>query len=1281
MRQRNKKIVVIVGIIAALAIILVLNKNSIVRYIYHKRFFDGPPMDTKKKGLNISKIINFNFTLADQEFINSFSNTISPRSNHWRTMDMDIDGENYSVEISFFDKYFKYLRLNDINRSLSLRLPRTHYHNRIRCFDIFQVDKIDLFEQELIYKLARKLDIYVPYTEYVDFQVHYVNNGITFFKQAYDNIFLEQNKLTNSIIFMMEKDRDNRWKIKYLYNEYDSVRNPGVFKHLNNFFERLEAGDDHLLIKYFDPDYIARFEMLRQLLGASPGFLMEDNIRFIYNIHDGKFYPILDESNLYNMQMSRKNKTFKLLRKQIKKNPLIKEKKRNYIFKLAENYETIFGHYKLLEKQYSNGNSSSLHNRLRVKLISGYFENNVYNKLKQFKTNRLTGGDDPGFFLNETSGNKKENSACPYKPIVTAKSGGYLDQMLLAPKIVKGKYGNLNLKFRKDNRIILKKGDYTIKETVFIPMGYVLEIEAGTVIRMGSKVSFISYSPLLILGTKEEPVVIKALKKKKPFGVWAVKGMGEEISIVEYLDFSGGSSAFVAGCFYPAGLNFFEMKVEIKNSQIHHTYGHDGLNVKRGLVLLENNRFYSNAIDHAALDFCKGVVIDNRFIDDAVSRNGDALDLSGSEFFVANNLFANFLDKGLCIGEKSKCFLYNNVIRQNRIGIASKNQARVMVMNNRFYDNTKAIAAYQKDPMFGGGDVYLFGNDFKSNDQLYRLDKDSQIYKLECTKEFKEKLDRSIAAKRLDEIFLIVDAIITKYKYEENEIDAFYIADKKVAVDERTKVIFASLPQGAGTYQKIAYKTRLKETEVFIKPIFYGIRKPGKENNREIKLENKRNYDFKDYIFHGKIILKHKYQHNEYDLYVTTGSLPIIDIDTTGTHGIPRVIKNEPKIPCKIRIFSTNKTAHKQYKTYANIILDAEIEGRGKKWPKWKYGITLDNSYPLEGMINSKRWVLESSFIEKTLMRSKIAFDLLEQFREDKKRQKIVPQSRFVEVILNGNYNGIYLLTEHINKDFLGLEEYDKNKRFNSVLYRSRNENANFSAYNSGSFYKKDYKHFPGKRQPLEKARDPIWGWHSGFEQRYPRIKKHGEHWKPIEDFTRFAALSSDQKFQGEIFRMLDRDSYIDLWIFTQIIDDSDGLDKNRYLARDEGRNAKWYIIPWDKDGVFGRKYNMEKRSHKNWLSTNLFERCMQIDSFRKAFKVRWNELKEKGILSGENIFKMIDQNALLSKDARKRNFARWPINYYMYPDTKNFYQEINYMKEWIVKRIKWLDRRINLLE
>lgn len=1282
MRLRNRKLLFAVGIAALVAIFVVLNMNNIVRHIYHSRYFDGPPMDAKRKSLSLSKTVNFKFNLEDIEFINSFSNTIVPRDTRQRKVELEINGENYSAQLSAFNNHFKCIPLNDINRAFSLQFPKKHFHNNIRCYNIFQVDKIDLFEQELIYELARKTGLYVPRTEYVDVKIHGVHDGISFFKQAYDNIFLTQNQLPDSIIFMMGKDRprrnkkDHGWTIDYLCKGESSRRYPGVFKHLDRFFTLLEAEDPHLLDKYFDIDYIARFEVLRELLGASTGFLLEENIKFIYNIFNGKFYPILDESNLYNMQTDRKNKNFKLLRKQIKKNPSIEAKKKYYLAKLAEHYKELFLHYKNLETQYTFRDDESLHNRVRIKLISSYFENNVYKTLEEYNAKPLPprpAGSGAEFYLGAKT--HPGSGEFPYEPLPESRE--YLDFILLAPGKLEGIYGNLNLEIKKDNRIVLKKGEYTLRKTVFIPRGYVVVIGAGTTFNMAPGVSFISYSPLHIWGTKEDPVVVRALKKKKPFGVWAVNGDGENYSMVEYLDFSGGSKAVEAGCVYPGGLNFHETNLELRNSRIHHNQGHDALNAKWGKVLLENNRFYSNSTDHAALDFCKGVVTGNQFIDDTADREGDALDLSGSQFFVSRNVFAQFVDKGLSIGEDSRCFLYDNVIRHNRIGAASKNRARVVIMGNKFFDNTRAIAAYQKESMYGGGYVYLFANDFRANDQLYRIDKDSLIYTLEDHDLYKEKFDRLIENKELDAIFSVIDGLIDKYKYENTGIETFDIGPWKADVDEKHKVIFAALPHGAATSQVITYKTRFEAAEMFIKPTRRGIKSPDKATNRESQLLSGRAYDFVDYIFHGKVILKYKFQRSEYDLYVTTGTLPIIEIDTSGEHGIPRVIKNEPKVPCKIRIFSGGKAGDHKLRRYANRLLDGRIEGRGKKLPKWKYGITLEDPYPLEGMNDAKHWVLESSFIEKSLMRSKVAFDLLEQFREDKKNRRIAPRSRFVEVMLNGSYHGAYLLMEHINRDFLGLEAFDRNKEFNSVLYRARNINANFSANNYESAYDKDYKRFPGRHQPLEKASDPIWGWHSGFEQRYPDEKKHGEYWQPIESFTRFAALAPDNRFGEQIFQLMDRDSYIDLWIFTQLIDDSDGLFKNRYLARDRGKDAKWFIVPWDKDGIFGRRHDMEKRTFNKWLSTPLFERCMRIGSFREAFKARWDTLVQKGIISEANIFAKIEQNINVLKDAQARNFTRWPADYYMYPDTHDFYREIEYMKEWIRTRIQWLDKRI----
>jgi hypothetical protein len=224
------------------------------------------------------------------------------------------------------------------------------------------------------------------------------------------------------------------------------------------------------------------------------------------------------------------------------------------------------------------------------------------------------------------------------------------------------------------------------------------------------------------------------------------------------------------------------------------------------------------------------------------------------------------------------------------------------------------------------------------------------------------------------------------------------------------------------------------------------------------------------------------------------------------------------------------------------------------------------------------------------------------------------------------------------------------------------------------------YEHFMGKRQPAIKSNDPIQGWHSGFAQRHPDTDKFGEHWAAIETFSRFAALAEDDQFQSEIFTHLDRDRYIDLWILIQLCDDSDGLYQNRYFARQRGENARWIIIPWDKDGVWGRDYRMRKRPPDRWLSNHLFNRCLKIDSFRQDLVSRWRDLVRRGVISTEHIFAMIDENQSRIAYAAARNFKRWPADHPIYPDDTNFQQEIDYMKLWIEERIRRLDKKISSL-
>ena len=579
---------------------------------------------------------------------------------------------------------------------------------------------------------------------------------------------------------------------------------------------------------------------------------------------------------------------------------------------------------------------------------------------------------------------------------------------------------------------------------------------------------------------------------------------------------------------------------------------------------------------------------------------------------------------------------------------------------------------------------YFLHNDSERNEKLFKIDKFSTFYELTNCQDYELKLAAELDKGKTIPLPAIFSQVKGKCAGLDNTIEYFSVGNTKAHIDEAKRIIFVNLPVGSGSRQAINYRCSIEGTDLFLNPVMVGINRVSSGNVPVYsgKITNNASYDFKEYVYLGELLFRQNFRYEVYDFIVTTGNHGLIKIDTRDKQGKAQLIKDEPKIPCKFVIISPQSNGEQGVPDFRFYSLAGKIEGRGQKWPKWKYGIALGKSISISELEQAKNWVLESSFVEKSLMRSKVAFNLLNQILANtNKKMRFAPQSRFVEVVLNDEYIGVYLLIQHINKNFLGLAKFNEKESHNAVLYRSRDDNANFAPNNFVRLKNKDYRYFPDRQQPRKKARDPILGWHSGFSQRYPDVDKFGENWLPLEEFCRFTALSTDVVFQNKIFSLLDKDLFINLWIFIQLLDDHDGLYKNRYLARHKGNNSKWFFIPWDKDGIFGRSFDMKKRPHDQWLESYLFNRVMQIKSFRADFKKRWSQLRQKGIINKDRIFRLIEENRENLIDLEQRNFRKWPADHFYYPDQNDFDKEIDYMKSWIEKRIIWLDNYVDALD
>ena len=314
------------------------------------------------------------------------------------------------------------------------------------------------------------------------------------------------------------------------------------------------------------------------------------------------------------------------------------------------------------------------------------------------------------------------------------------------------------------NELRLPLGEHVVEEDVVVPKGLKLVLEPGAEIRIGEGVSFVSYSSVEALGTKEEPVAVRALEEGRPFGVFAVLGNGKETMVRLYnFEISGGSEKFFNGVFFSGQLSVYHADLEIVDSKASGSVSDDGLNAKYGKVLIENTVFSGNRADQVDLDFCDGIVKGSEFSIGGSPVSGDGLDVSGSKILVKESLFEGMQDKGISVGEESWLLAFGNHVRDNNLGAAVKDNSRAFFVENVFEGNLVAITSYEKKPLFGGANFWVKGNTFLENGQSFELDEKSAYYLLPLSGEEIGRMKQAVEGEDLEAL----EGLLPEYKVME----------------------------------------------------------------------------------------------------------------------------------------------------------------------------------------------------------------------------------------------------------------------------------------------------------------------------------------------------------------------------------------------------------------------------------------------------------------------------------------------------------------------------------
>ncbi|MFI5381070.1 MAG: CotH kinase family protein [Tepidisphaerales bacterium] len=321
-------------------------------------------------------------------------------------------------------------------------------------------------------------------------------------------------------------------------------------------------------------------------------------------------------------------------------------------------------------------------------------------------------------------------------------------------------------------------------------------------------------------------------------------------------------------------------------------------------------------------------------------------------------------------------------------------------------------------------------------------------------------------------------------------------------------------------------------------------------------------------------------------------------------------------------------------------------------YPKKSFSLALESPVQPPGMPSRSHWILNAAFIDRSLMRHKLAYDLFRSVSAPGQPRHAVA-SRFVEVHLNGGYQGVYLLMERVDRHLVGFAPFAKEDQAHACLFKAVNHDAGFDQ--------------PG---------------HGGFVQSEPKPLVMA-YWQPLDALNEFistAPAAEFRKAETGIATRIDLDNAIDFHLLVLVTGNADGITKNFYLARarpDAGApSPRFDFVPWDYDGTFGQNWNATPLPPELWLSNHLFDRLLEDPDYRRRFAARWQQLREKEF-SVRTIQGMIDANAKELAGAARRNADRWAAAAGAYPDRVSFEQDVAQMKTWIAAHIAWLDQRI----
>ena len=336
--------------------------------------------------------------------------------------------------------------------------------------------------------------------------------------------------------------------------------------------------------------------------------------------------------------------------------------------------------------------------------------------------------------------------------------------------------------------------------------------------------------------------------------------------------------------------------------------------------------------------------------------------------------------------------------------------------------------------------------------------------------------------------------------------------------------------------------------------------------------------------------------------------------------------------------------------------IKTSIRGRGNStWvqPKKPYALQLDEKQSILGMKKHKRWVLIANYLDNSFMRNEMAFYLSEQFGLD-----YTVRGEFCDLILNGEYKGLYWLGEAIKVDENRVNINDGSKKIKD------NEDKDY-LIEMDTYYDEPVKFYSGIREMPYMIKNDDYMIDdnkvitSGGSARLARLKRKI---LSIElllypnylDVTNLNECSApDTNYSSRV----DDSSWAKFWLVNEIMDNGElGHPKSCYFTYDSTNNMLKAGPVWDFDWA-----SLSQGNSVHLINTIYYNALFKSDSFKTTVKNIWNE--KSGTI---NISDKIEEIRNEIKIAAVYDSILWGVNHNPNPSVltfNNFDGHVDFLK------------------